>query len=129
MSVRRLTAEGPAPAGVTWERYAEIARWPDWSPQIVGVEADAERIARGVTGTVHAFGGLRLRFTVTDVDPVGRRWSWLVRLGPVRMNLHHEVHAVPGGGSGTSLVLEGPAPVVTGYAPLAWVALQRLVAR
>jgi hypothetical protein len=129
MSVRRLAAEGPAPAGVVWQRYAEIARWPSWSPQIVRVDADAERIARGVTGTVHAFGGLRLGFTITDVDPVARRWSWLVRLGPVRMNLHHEVHAVPGGGSATGLALEGPAAVVAVYAPLAWLALQKLVAR
>ena len=79
MAVRRLTAEGPAPVGLAWQRYAEIARWPEWSPQILRVEADAERIARGVTGTVHAFGGLRLGFTITDVDVVARRWSWLVR--------------------------------------------------
>lgn len=129
MAVRRLTAEGPAPVGAAWERYAEIARWPTWSPQILRVEADAARIARGVTGTVHALGGLRLRFTVTDVDVVARRWSWLVRLGPVRMDLHHDVRAVPGGGSTTGLVLQGPTAVVTAYAPLAWVALRRLVAR
>ena len=92
-------------------------------------DADAERIARGVSGTVHAVGGLRLRFTITDVDLVARRWSWLVRFGPVQMDLHHEVRAVPGGGSVTGLVLQGPAPVVTAYAPLAWVALRRLVAR
>ena len=129
MAVRRLTAEGPAPAGVAWERYSLIQRWPTWSPQIRRVEADAERIARGVTGTVHAPGGLRVRFTVTDVDPVARRWSWLVRLGPVRMDLHHDVRAVPGGGSATGLALEGPSAVVAAYAPLAWVALSRLVAR
>ena len=129
MAVRRLTAEGPAPVGLAWQRYAEIARWPEWSPQILRVEADAERIARGVTGTVHAFGGLRLGFTITDVDVVARRWSWLVRCGPVQMDLHHDVRAVPGGGSATGLVLQGPAAVVALYAPLAWVALRRLVAR
>ena len=129
MAVRRLTAEGPAPVGIAWQRYAEIAQWPSWSPQILRVEADAERIARGVSGTVHAVGGLRLRFTITDVDLVARRWSWLVRFGPVQMDLHHEVQAVPGGGSRTGLVLQGPTVVVTAYAPLAWVALRRLVAR
>ncbi|GAA1427866.1 hypothetical protein GCM10009616_06180 [Microlunatus lacustris] len=129
MAVRRLTAEGPAPVGIVWQRYVETARWPDWSPQITRVDADAERIARGVSGTVHAVGGLRLRFTITDVDLVARRWSWLVRLGPVQLDLHHEVRAVPGGGSVTGLVLQGPTAVVTAYAPLAWVALRRLVAR
>ena len=34
-----------------------------------------------------------------------------------------------GGGSATGLVLQGPAAVVALYAPLAWVALRRLVAR
>lgn len=129
MALRRLSAEGAAPAGVAWERYAVIAAWPTWSPQIRRVEADAERIARGVTGTVHVPGGLRLRFTITDVDPVARRWSWLVRLGPVRMDLHHDVRAVPGGGSATGLVVEGPTALVTAYAPLAWLALRELVAR
>jgi hypothetical protein len=129
MAVRRLSAEGPAPVGLAWERYALIERWPTWSPQIARVEADAERIARGVTGTVHTPGGLPLRFTITGVDVVARRWSWLVRLGPLRMDLHHEVHAVPGGGSATTLAIEGPSAVVTAYAPLAWVALRRLVAR
>ena len=129
MAVRRLTAEGPAPVGLAWERYAVLEHWPSWSPQIVRVHADAERIARGVHGTVQVPGGLRLPFTITDVDVVARRWSWLVRLGPLRMNLHHEVHAVPGGGSATSVTIEGSSPLVTAYAPLAWVALRGLVAR
>jgi hypothetical protein len=129
MAVRRLTAEGPAAVGTAWERYAEIARWPSWSPQIVRVDADAGRIARGVSGTVHALGGLRLRFTITDVDVVARRWSWLVRLGPLQLDLHHDVRAVPGGGSATGLAIEGPAALVSAYAPLAWLALRRLVAR
>lgn len=129
MAVRRLAVDGPAAVGLAWERYAEIAAWPTWSPQIVRVEADAERIARGVAGTVHAVGGLRVPFTITDVDLVARRWSWLVRLGPLTMDLHHEVHAVPGRGSGTGLVLQGPALLLAGYAPVAWVALRNLVAR
>ena len=40
MAVRRLSAEGAAPAGVAWERYAVIGAWPTWSPQIRRVEAD-----------------------------------------------------------------------------------------
>src|SRR3712207_4512766 len=43
-AVRRLTAEGPVAVGTAWERDAEIARWRTWSPQILRVEADAERI-------------------------------------------------------------------------------------
>ena len=51
----------------------------------------------------------------------GHGWELLTEHG-------YEVHAEPRG-SGTVLVMEGPDPVLLGYAPLAWVALRRLVAR
>jgi len=33
-----LHATGPLPPAEVWERYAVPARWPEWSPQITGVE-------------------------------------------------------------------------------------------
>ena len=45
MTTRRLSAIGAAEPAVAWERYAVIGAWPTWSPQIVGVETAAERIA------------------------------------------------------------------------------------
>ena len=128
MALRRLHAVGAADPEVAWRRYVEIAAWRSWSPQILRTDADAAEIAVGVGGTVHALGGLRLRFTITAVDPAARTWSWVVRLGPVAMTLTHEVHRHPRG-SGTLLLMEGAAPVLLAYAPLAWVALRRLVAR
>jgi hypothetical protein len=77
---------------------------------------------------VHVLGGLRVPFTITEVDPARRTWSWVARLGPVRLTLHHAVRADPRG-SVTDLVMEGPDALLLGYAPLAWVALRRLVAR
>ena len=62
MTTRRLSAVGAAEPAVAWERYAVIGAWPTWSPQIVGVETAAERIALGVSGRVHVVGGLRLPF-------------------------------------------------------------------
>ena len=128
MATRRLSAVGSAEPALAWQRYAELGAWPTWSPQIIGVESSAARIALGVCGRVHVLGGLRLPFTITAHDERARTWSWVVRLGPVAMTLNHEVHAHPRG-SGTVLVMEGPDPVLLGYAPLAWVALRRLVAR
>jgi len=127
MATHRLAAAGPAEPAVAWQRYAEVAAWPTWSPHIVSTEADAEQIAPGVTGRVHVVGGLRLPFTVTAVDAPHHRWSWVVALGPVALTLHHEVRDHPLG-SATVLVMEGPRPVLLAYAPLAWVALRRLVA-
>jgi hypothetical protein len=78
--------------------------------------------------------GLAAGFKVADVDPAARRWSWTVRRWPVVVDLAHgidaDAQAGPDGrtpGSRAWLVLRGPAPVVTAYAPVAWYALHRLV--
>jgi hypothetical protein len=55
-----------------------------------------------------------------------RTWSWRVRSGPVTLPLTPAVLAV-GDGTQTTLEIDGPAFVVLPYAPVAEVALQRLV--
>lgn len=122
-----LAASGPAPADAVWERYAVPTAWPDWSPQVRRVEASAGRIAPGTSGTVHGWGSPPVRFTVTSVDEAARTWAWDVRLGPVSLHLDHGVDALPGLGSRTWVHLRGPAPVALAYAPLARLALQRIV--
>ncbi|GGM12559.1 SRPBCC family protein [Nakamurella endophytica] len=135
----RLTATGRATPDVAWERYARPALWPTWSPQIVSVDYPAARLVAGTSGTVHGWFGLRLSFTVDEVDVAARTWAWTVRapLG-ITLRLHHGVSARPapsrsGGtgagapGSRTELESDGFAPVVLAYAPLAQIALQRLV--
>lgn len=128
MGTRRLSAVGAADPALAWERYADPGAWPTWSPQILGVETTARRIALGVQGRVRVPGGLRLPFTVTACDEEARTWSWVVRLGPVALTLNHAVHPHRRG-SGAVLSMEGPDAVLLAYAPLAWVALRRLVAR
>lgn len=126
MGHRRLEAHGAVDPATAWERYAVVDAWTGWSPVIARVQADRERIARGVRGTVHARGGLRVPFTVTAVDEPARTWSWRVHLGPVPMTLHHTVTAHDGG-TATVLVLAGPTPLLLAYAPWAAWALRRLV--
>ena len=125
MAVRRIEARGPAPAEEVWDRYATLARWPEWSPQIRRVEASADQLALGVRGTVHVGGVLPLAFTVTSCRPDDRTWSWQVRLGPVTLDLDHAVYPA-GSGSRTTLSLVGPALLVAAYRPLAQLALRRL---
>lgn len=127
MAVRRLEARGPAPVEEVWDRYATLARWPEWSPQISRVEAGADRLALGVRGRVWLVGVLSLPFTVTSCRPEDRIWSWRVRLGPVTLDLEHAVHPA-GSGARTTLAMTGPAVVLAPYAPLAQVALRRLCA-
>ncbi|HSK26424.1 MAG TPA: SRPBCC family protein [Jiangellales bacterium] len=127
-----LEARGDASPDTVWERYAEPARWPGWSPQIRRVELDGrrDRLAPGLTGAVHSYGPVPVRFTVSAVDEDARTWSWTVSVGPVHLALDHSVapdDRVDGRGTLTTLAAHGPWPVLLAYAPLARLALGRLV--
>ena len=128
----RLTigATGTAPPEAAWDRYVHPALWPTWSPQISSVDAADRTLRTGTTGTVHGPLGIAVPFTVLDVDNETRSWSWRVTAAGIVLTLHHGVrlsNEKAMGGSATTLVIQGPAPVVLGYAPLARVALGRLV--
>jgi hypothetical protein len=126
MAVLTLRATGAAPPELAWRRYTAPSRWPTWSPQIRAVRVEGDRIAPGLRGEVVSLFGVTARFVVESVDEAHRRWTWRVRLGPVRMRLHHTVLAL-GAGSATVLRLEGPALALAAYAgPARW-AMGRLV--
>lgn len=131
-----LRASGGAPAAVVWERYERLALWPTWSPQIRRVEADGELLRAGLEGRVHGPAGLAVDFAVTAVDDAARTWSWHLRtagVGAARISVALDLdHAVlpRGPGAATTLTISGPtvaAPIVVGYAPVARLALGRLV--
>ncbi|WP_432519375.1 SRPBCC family protein [Kineococcus sp. SYSU DK006] len=122
-----LLARGGRDAAAVWEDYALIGRWPAWSPQIRSVQASADAIAPGVTGTVRAPLGVRIRFRVTAVDEAARSWRWVVQAAGITAGLEHRVLAVPGGCL-TTLRIEGPVVLAAAYAPAALLALRRLVA-
>jgi hypothetical protein len=123
---RGLTATGALHPHAVWERYATPSEWRSWAPQIVRVECAHDRLATGLSGRVHGLFGVTADFEVLTVDEDRRTWSWRVRSGPVTLRLHHAVLAVATG-TQTNLEIEGPAVVVLPYAPVAQVALRRLV--
>ena len=125
-SLRRVEVRGPVGAVVAWERYADLDAWPTWAPQIRTVEADGRRLTVGRTGTVHVIGGLRVPFVVTAVDQLRLTWSWIARLGPITLTLHHDLQRVSEGTT-AGLVLEGPTLLVAAYGPLTRAPLTRLV--
>jgi len=122
-----LHAHGPADADSVWQGYADPQAWPTWAPQIAKVEADG-RLRPGLTGRVWSYLPPPVSFEVLEVDDVRRRWSWRVHLGPLSMRLDHDVtrHLH---GTATSVTVHGPWPVLLAYAPLAQVAIRRLVRR
>jgi hypothetical protein len=122
-----VAARGPVAPPEAWRRYAEIALWPAWSPQLRDVEPSAAVLGTGVSGRVVAPLGVWARFVVLDVDAAARRWSWRVERGPVTMTLHHGLDALDDGGTRAWLRIRGPAPLAAGYVGPAWLALHRLV--
>lgn len=127
MTRLRVRAEGPRAPEDVWDRYCRPHRWPEWSPQMRRVETEADVVVPGAAGTVHGPAGIVVRFVVVDVDAVHRQWSWLVRVGPVRLHLDHAVRDRAGGGSIAEAVVDGPWPFVRAYRLPVWVALRRLV--
>lgn len=123
-----LSAVGPAPPELAWRRYTHPALWSQWSPQIRRVDCDDETLTGASRGRVHGPPGVAVDFEVTALDQATMTWAWQVRLlvVGVSLGLHHGVQAHPEG-SRTWLRLDGPAPVVLGYAPVARWALGRLV--
>lgn len=128
-----LAVGGPIDPSLAWERYARTDRWSWWSRHLdrVEVDDDEQRIRPGLTGRV-ASGPLVARFRVDAVDEAARTWTWTVRVGLLRLRLEHAV--VPATQIGTQregtltrLVLRGPLLVTVAYAPIAALALQRLV--
>jgi hypothetical protein len=129
---REITARGPQSPDEVWDRYVRPARWPQWSPQIRGVDYAHEFLIPGASGRVRAPLGVPLPFrvlAVDDADPARRSWRWRAGALGVHLELEHVVEPAPGGPGGTvtRLVMTGPAPLVLPYVPLAWVALRRLV--
>lgn len=125
---REITVEGPRDTDDVWDRYVRPRRWPEWSPQIRSVDYPAELLAPGTTGVVRGPARLPVHFQIIGVDAAGpvRTWSWTASAAGVQLTLLHTVEAVAAG-TRTGLTVIGFAPAVTGYLPMAWWALRRLV--
>ena len=124
----RIEASGPRPADDAWEQYTRTSAWPEWAPQIRGVRGVSGRIAPGDRGVVYGPFPLRVPFTIVSVDPTARRWTWRVGVGPLSVVLDHGIdRPVAFEGCTAWADVHAPALLVRAYAPLARLALRRLV--
>lgn len=130
-----VAAEGEASVEEVWRRYRRVDLWASWAPQIRSVATDAEGaegaegpvVAPGLRGTVHGPLVVRVPFRILAVDEERRRWSWRVGVGRVGVVMEHGVDTSPLG-SRAWVRIHLPAALAAGYAPLAHLALRRLVA-
>ena len=121
-----VAASGTAEPDVVWDRYVHPARLSEWSPQIRSVDYPDPTIATGGRGTVHGPCGVGVAFEILAVDTDNHCWTWRVTVAGITVVLGHDVFPQETG-SRTTLNISGPAPVVIGYAPIARIALSRLV--
>lgn len=125
-----VSASGTAAPDVVWDKYVHPACWPEWSPQIRSVDYPDESLSSGGAGTVHGPCGVAVTFEILAIDAETRCWSWRVMILGIALTLDHDVRPQDiNGASGTvtTLDINGPAPLVIGYAPIARLALSRLV--
>ncbi|MDA8436925.1 MAG: hypothetical protein M0Z98_13200 [Actinomycetales bacterium] len=123
-----LRADGTADLELVWRRYSTPELWTTWAPQIRRVDCSAPTLDVGVTGTVYGVvPNLGARFEVVEFVEDEHRWAWDVLAGPVRMHLDHRSESRIGGGTSTTLVVDGPAVAVLTYAPVARISLEYLV--
>ncbi|HYN67317.1 MAG TPA: hypothetical protein VES93_10550 [Ornithinibacter sp.] len=128
----RQSATGPVDPDEVWERYTQPVWWPRWSPHLREVDYPHDVVEPGTTGRVTGIGGLVAVFRIDAVDHGARTWSWSVRSGPLRLSFDHGVEAAGVGsghvgGSTAWLLTHALWPVAAGYAPVARLALGRLV--
>lgn len=126
----RLAASGPLSVDEVWGRYTRPELWPTWAPHIRKVDYCEPVVTPGTTGRVKGVGGVVAHFRIDAVDEAARTWSWSVRSGPVRLSFEHGVDVAPPGSGEAStawLVIHAAWPVAIGYAPIARLALGRLV--
>ncbi|MFC9464354.1 SRPBCC family protein [Streptomyces coelicoflavus] len=121
-----IHVSGPCGADTVWQRYTCLDAWASWAPHITRVHALRRTLVTGLSGTVESVAHVKIPFLVYMVDNEQRAWTWQVRVGPIRVTLHHDVHP-HAGGSRAGLTMQGPTPVLAAYAPLARRALRRLV--
>ncbi|QBR92246.1 SRPBCC family protein [Nocardioides euryhalodurans] len=124
--MQKVDAEGPLSPAEVWERYTHASLWSSWAPQVRGVSGAHDPVRAGDRGWVRGPFPLRLPYTVLAVDEGARRWSWQVGIGVVSVVMEHGVDPAPAG-SRAWLRIEVPGPLAAPYAPIARMALRRLV--
>lgn len=83
-------------ASDVWERaYADASAWPAWNDALASARLDGP-FAAGATARVRFRTGLRLRFTLVEVEP-GRRFTDESRLPGAHMGHRHALEPTDAG--------------------------------
>jgi hypothetical protein len=87
IATARITSA--APASAFFDRWADMATWPEWNSDTEWVRLDGEFV-QGATGTLKPKGGPKVRFVITKLTP-DRTFVDESRLFGARLTFAHEV--------------------------------------
>jgi hypothetical protein len=98
----------PAAPGAFFERWADMATWPEWNLDSEWVRLDGP-FAEGGTGRLKPKGGFAVPFVIERLVP-GREFVDTSRLPGARLTFAHVVATRPDGGSDVevTVTLTGP---------------------
>jgi uncharacterized membrane protein len=85
-----------APPAAFFERWADMATWPEWNLDVEWVRLDGE-FAQGATGTLKPKGGPKVRFVVESLVR-DKEFVDVSRLAGARLVFAHHVTETAGGG-------------------------------
>ena len=103
-----LDAADVSPEQVWSVAYADVAAWPRWNGALASAELDGA-FAVGTRARLRFKTGLRLRFTIVELDP-GRLFTDECRLPGGRMGHRHLVEPTTDGVRlENTIYIEGPA--------------------
>jgi len=84
------TVQVQAPAAEVWAVFADVERWPDWTPSVTSVHPLDGPLALGARFTIRQPRLPRLTWRVVEFEP-GRSWVWRAGAAGGRTFAHHLV--------------------------------------
>ncbi|PZS12637.1 MAG: hypothetical protein DLM57_18545 [Pseudonocardiales bacterium] len=98
----------PAPPAAFFDRWADMATWPEWNLDTEWVRLDGP-FSQGATGTLKPRGGPKVRFVVESLVPE-REFVDVSRLVGARLSFAHHVTPAAGGGCAVhvQITMSGP---------------------
>ena len=101
-----------APATAFFDRWADMATWPEWNLDTEWVRLDGA-FAEGATGVLKPKGGPKVPFVVARLVP-GSVFDDVSRLVGARLTFAHRVTPTAGGGSVVTVTvsMDGPLAAV-----------------
>ncbi|MEO3756991.1 SRPBCC family protein [Mycobacterium sp. B14F4] len=100
-----------APAGVVWDVFTDVERWPDWTASVTRIVAlDGAGLAVGKRFAIKQPRLPKLVWEVTEFSP-GASWTWVQRSPGGLTVARHEVVAVSNARTRVGQRLEQRGPV------------------